>query len=65
MMDRIPVFCPERWRQIAEITKKNTNTGATPFKAPTKMVPNSENLTAASGAYTAIKVPMIRPTQIC
>lgn len=59
------VLCPLLCWAIADITRKNTNTGAITFNAPTNKDPNRSIGFTASGTVIANIIPMNKPIMIC
>jgi hypothetical protein len=49
---------------MADVTKKNTNIGATAFSAPTNKEPKITIGFAVSGIVTASIIPIIKPITI-
>ena len=60
IIDCILVFLPSLCCDIADITKKNTNIGATAFNAPTNNDPNNVT-TVACGSVIPNIIPIINP----
>ena len=61
----MPSDCTAELLAIEERTSTKTRTGATPFKALTKIVPRIPTEEAAEGQAYAKAMPRMRPTRIC
>ncbi|MNZ22251.1 hypothetical protein D3C78_393350 [compost metagenome] len=63
-MGRIWVRSPGLWLAMAAITRTNTSTGATAFRAMTKSLPSRPTVLAYSGEVRARTMPASRPMMI-
>ncbi|MNO80754.1 hypothetical protein D3C76_719690 [compost metagenome] len=62
---RMWVSWPWRWLAIDAMTRMNTSTGATAFRALTNTLPRKARSRATAGASRARAMPATRPMTIC